>query len=131
MVGFFLVCVYPYFEKYTKKVFSFPKNFGTRFATFFEFRRSLRSKWAIHQPCTTISNDFIDLWSSTIFGRIPENRIFDDVGKLCRSKITILWILSGRFFPCICISLFRKPLNRFQKKVYRLKLISRYLQRNR
>ena len=45
---------------------------------FCEFRMSLRSKWVIYQPRTTISDDFLFSWSSTIFHGFPGNRIFDD-----------------------------------------------------
>ena len=64
---------------------------------FLEFRTSLRSKWVIYQPRTTISEDFIFWWSSTIFRGFPGNRVFVDLqnhdiaeGKLLKSKKIIL-----------------------------------------
>ena len=35
---------------------------------FLEFRRSLRSKWVIYQPRTTIFEEVVFLWSWVIFG---------------------------------------------------------------
>ena len=43
---------------------------------FLECRRSLRSKWVIYQPRTTISDDFLILWSWGIFDGFPGNTHF-------------------------------------------------------
>ena len=49
---------------------------------FLGFRRSLRSKWGIYQPRTTISDHFLILWSSSIIVWIPRNRDFVDL-RIC------------------------------------------------
>ena len=69
---------------------------------FFGVYVSLRSKWVLYQPHTTISDDFLFSWSSTIFHGFPGNRIFDDFqnhdiaeGKLLKQDKLIF----GEFFP--------------------------------
>ena len=46
---------------------------------FLELRRSLRSKWVIYQPHTTIFDEVVFLRSWGIFGRFPGNRILVDL----------------------------------------------------
>ena len=46
---------------------------------FLDSRRSMRSKWGIYQPRTTIFEEVMLLWSWTIFGRFPGNPILVDL----------------------------------------------------
>ena len=49
---------------------------------FLECRCSVRSKWVICQPRTTILEEFIDLWSWTTFDGFSGIPIFDDL-RIC------------------------------------------------
>ena len=69
---------------------------------FLEFRRSLRSKWVIYQPHTTIFDEV--LWSRcwSMSGRFPGNRILVDLwmwdtGSFCSQKPNIIKTSLGWF----------------------------------